>query len=138
MSLGALIMKTKIIAGLYIIILLAIIFIADHQTYHQIFEVIRAVPFGDKIGHFALIGMLAVVVNVLFAYKKIRLRGLQIFRGSLVVMLFVTLEEISQLFIRYRTFELGDLTADYLGIFLFTRLATYLNQRSTRKIEKPS
>lgn len=131
-------MKTKIIASLYIIILSTIIFIADHKTYHHLFDVIRPIPFGDKIGHFVLIGMLAFVVNALFSCKTIRLYRLQVSLGSLIVTLFVTLEEFSQLFIKYRTFELGDLIADYLGIFLFTYLAMHLNQRSLDRVEKSS
>ncbi len=122
-------MKTKIIASLYIILLAAVIFAADHKTYHHIFDVIRGIPFGDKIGHFGLIGMLAFVVNVLFSSKTIRLYRFQVFLGSLIVALAVTLEEFSQLFISYRTFELGDLTADYLGILLFSYLAKYLRQK---------
>jgi VanZ family protein len=36
----------------------------------------------------------------------------------------VTLEEVSQLLVETRTFELIDLVADYLGIFVFGRLAS--------------
>jgi hypothetical protein len=36
----------------------------------------------------------------------------------------VTLEEISQLLVETRAFDLMDLFADYLGIFVFGRLAS--------------
>ena len=131
-------MKIKIIASLYILILIVVIFIADHKTYHHLFDILRGIPFGDKIGHFLLIGMLAFVVNVLFACKTVRFYRWQVFLGSLIVMVLVTLEEFSQLFIKYRTFDLGDLAADYLGFFFFTYLATSLNQRLIGKVEKSS
>jgi VanZ family protein len=131
-------MKTKIIAVAYILILVTVIFLADHKSYHHIFDVIRSIPFSDKIGHFALIGMLGLVVNILFSGKTVRLYRWQILVGSLVVALLVTLEEISQLFISYRTFDFGDLTADYLGILLFSYLTKYLRQKSSVRFKASS
>ncbi|MEW6125810.1 MAG: VanZ family protein [Acidobacteriota bacterium] len=122
-------MRAKILASLYIITLFVIVLIADHKKYHHLFDRIRAVPYGDKIGHFLLMGTLALVVNILFSCKTFRVRSMQIFIGSLVVAVLVTIEEFSQLFIAYRTFDFGDLTADYLGILLFTYLAKYLRQK---------
>ena len=43
-------------------------------------------------------------------------RGLGIFVGTTVVVTVVTLEEVAQLWIHTRRFELIDLLADYLGI----------------------
>ncbi len=53
--------------------------------------------------------------------------------GSLIVALVVMLEEFSQLFIRYRSFDLTDLLFDYAGIFHFGQLACYLTNRSVAK-----
>jgi polysaccharide biosynthesis protein VpsQ len=131
-------MKTKIIAIGYILLVIAIIFIADHKTYHHIFDIIRSIPFGDKIGHFVLIGLLAFVVNVLFACKTIKLYRFRFLLGGLIVVLLVTLEEFSQLFIKVRTFDLGDLIADYLGILLFSYLAKYLRQKLSVRFKESS
>ena len=43
-------------------------------------------------------------------------RGLRIFVGTIVVVTVVTLEEVAQLWIYTRRFELIDLLAGYLGI----------------------
>tara|TARA_Y100000588_G_scaffold19630_1_gene20089 strand:+ start:460 stop:1029 length:570 start_codon:yes stop_codon:yes gene_type:complete len=70
----------------------------------------------DKIGHFILVGTFAWLFNVAFRLGEINLVGLRIFVGTVVVVTVVTLEEIAQLWIPTRRFELIDLLADYLGI----------------------
>jgi hypothetical protein len=70
----------------------------------------------DKVGYFILIGIFAWLFNVAFRLGEINLIGLRIFVGTVVVVTGVTLEEIAQLWIHTRHFELIDLLADYLGI----------------------
>jgi len=70
----------------------------------------------DKIGHFILIGIFAWLFNSAFRLGEISLVGLRIFVGTIVVVTVVTLEEVAQLWIHTRRFELIDLLADYLGI----------------------
>jgi VanZ family protein len=41
----------------------------------------------------------------------------------------VTLEEFSQLYLRFRSFDLVDLFFDYVGIFLFGQLAYFIKRR---------
>jgi VanZ family protein len=41
----------------------------------------------------------------------------------LIVLAIVTAEEFSQIFIRGRTFDAGDLLADATGIFIFGEIA---------------
>ena len=65
--------------------------------------------------------------------KTVKIWKLNLLVGSLIVALVVTLEEFSQLFIQYRSFDLTDLLFDYAGIFLFGQLAYYLTKRWLRK-----
>lgn len=52
---------------------------------------------------------------------------------STVVMSLATVEEFSQLFLRSRSFDLGDLTADLLGIWVCGWLARkYLVQKGMK------
>jgi len=66
----------------------------------------------DKLGHFALFGGLALVLNVSLACRA--WRGWLI--GSGVVALVATLEEWSHSWIPHRNFDLLDLAANYAGI----------------------
>jgi VanZ family protein len=43
--------------------------------------------------------------------------------GSLTVLVIVTVKEISQIFIRGRNFDAGDLLADAAGIIIFGEIA---------------
>ena len=70
----------------------------------------------DKVGHFILVGILAWLFNSAFRLGQLNLGGLKIFVGTIVIATVVTLEELVQLWIDTRRFELIDLLAGYLGI----------------------
>jgi len=63
-----------------------------------------------------LYGIMAMLLNFGLGYKK--RWGMQV--GAMSVILFATLEEFSQMFIPVRTFDVGDLMADLLGVVLFS------------------
>lgn len=86
-------------------------------------------PHGDKVSHFFLMGGLAFFVNLLLNCKQKILFQRSILIGSLFVVIGVTLEEFSQLFIPRRNFDLLDLACDYLGILLFSRLAVWVHSK---------
>jgi glycopeptide antibiotics resistance protein len=50
-------------------------------------------------------------------------------------MLVVTIEEISQLWFKSRTFSFADLTFDYAGIVAGASLATFLRNRHSVKAQ---
>jgi len=52
----------------------------------------------------------------------------------LIVVVIMTLEEFSQAFVSSRTFDLIDLTADYVGIICFSYLALWIHKKD--KIDK--
>ena len=56
-------------------------------------------------------------MNLILRAAEIRLLRITLLKGSAIVMIIVTVEEISQLFFRSRSFDLGDLAADLLGIW---------------------
>jgi len=120
--------RIKIIAFVYIFILAGIIVLADsHGTSY--FAFVGLLPFGDKIGHFCLMGMFSLVVNLGLNARTISLWKLRYLLGSLIVLTVVTIEEFSQIFIRGRGFDLGDLLADAAGIFIFGEIARFAAQR---------
>lgn len=116
-------------AGIYLAIIITIIVIADGKATYRWLSFARGWPYGDKISHFLLMGGLSFMVNWAMVCRKLRLGRWEVLRGSAIVAVLVTLEEFSQLFIRYRTFDLSDLACDFAGIFLFGQLASWLTKR---------
>ena len=78
----------------------------------------RSIPFGDKLGHFVLVGLLAFLINLALEARSIRIGGRVILSGSFYVSIGVLLEEFSQLAVPTRSFSLSDLVADFLGIWV--------------------
>lgn len=93
-----------------------IIFLADTADLNYGLRIARVIPYSDKVMHALLYGMMAMFLNYGLGYKKIY--GLQI--GAVLVLLFATIEECSQIFIITRTFDFGDLLADVVGVTLFS------------------
>lgn len=98
--------------------ILWIIYLANTGGHSPFFDFIRTQPNGDKWGHFALFGTLNFVVVLATRYRSLSLGKFRIYQGTLGVLIFVISEEISQVFIATRTFDLVDLSADFLGISL--------------------
>ena len=100
-----------------------IIFLADTADYNFAFRVVGQIPYGDKICHALLYGVMALLLNYGLGFRSCAVSGrghpdLQF--GSIIVLAFATIEEFSQYFITSRTFDLWDLGADLLGITLFS------------------
>jgi polysaccharide biosynthesis protein VpsQ len=122
-------MNIKKITMGYIIFILMIIVLADQGDYIAILkDWVDMIPYGDKGGHLILMGLLSLTVNLSFKCTLWTVGQHTFLKGSVIVAILVTLEEISQLFFSYRTFDWGDLLFDYLGILGFGQLAWYLNQ----------
>lgn len=125
-------MKIKTISSIYFLFLAFIIVLADTRGTNY-FTFIGVLPFGDKIGHFCLMGIFSFLVNLTLRAKTVQVWKLNYLLGSLIVLAIVTLEEFSQIYIRGRTFDLNDLFCDFAGIFLFGELARFI----CRKFFKP-
>lgn len=119
----------KIIALVYVFVLAGIIVLADLRQTQHLFTFVRSLPFGDKIGHFCLMGMLSLVVNLALKARVLRVWKLNYLLGSLIVLAVVFVEEFSQIFIGGRTFDAADLAADALGIFICGEIARLLVRR---------
>jgi VanZ family protein len=97
-------------------VLLAIIYKADSANYNFAFHVVGMIPYGDKIAHAILYGIMVFLLNY-------GLNGKKWFRaeiGSLIVFGFAFVEEVSQLYFPSRTFDCGDIAADVVGIIAAT------------------
>lgn len=126
--------RMKIILVVYILILAFIIFLADNKGTAYLLNFMRNIPYGDKIGHFLLMGGFSFVLNLALNAKTLKVWKFNYLLGSLIVLVVVTIEEFSQIFVRGRTFDLTDLAADFLGVFLFGEFARFICRRKSKEV----
>lgn len=122
--------KMKILLCVYVFILAVIVFLADRKGTRYMLGFVGNIPYGDKLGHFLLMGIFSLLLNLVLNAKTIKFWKIEFLLGSLIVFVVVTIEEISQIFVVGRTFDWSDLVFDFLGIFLFGKLAKYICRKS--------
>nr|AIA12905.1 VanZ like family [uncultured bacterium] len=119
----------KILLVVYIFILAVIIFLADRKGTRYMLNFVGNIPYGDKLGHFLLMGGFSFLLNLVLNARSLTVWKFSYLLGSLIVLVTVTLEELSQIFVAGRTFDWSDLVFDFLGIFIFGELARYICRR---------
>lgn len=87
---------------------------------NALFVLVRKTPYGDKIGHFFLAGLLTLAANFVLRNRSWQLGYLRLPIGSLVVLGLAVLEESSQHFLAYRSLDLADAIANLAGIATFS------------------
>ncbi len=94
-------------------------------------------PYGDKIGHFLLMGLLSFSLSSTALASRASLANFRpasiVLKVSLLLTFFVTLEEFSQKFFHRRTFSLLDLAFGYAGIAFFGWLVWFLQRKRKNK-----
>ncbi len=128
----------KTLTALFIIILILIVIAANLGLAPILFGFLRRIPYGDKLGHFVLMGILSLLVNLSMRASRVQIGSVAVLKGSLIVAVIVTLEEFSQIFIRSRGFSLLDLAFDYAGIVAFGALAIHLVNRHAETPQRGS
>ncbi|TPH13598.1 trypsin [Litorilituus lipolyticus] len=108
--------------------ILWVIYQANTGQQTVFFQLVAAIPYGDKLGHFCLFGLLTLLVNFSLNFKTLRLGFTQLYLGSVLVSTFVIVEELSQFFIPNRTLDPLDLLADFVGILTFSLLSVYFQK----------
>jgi polysaccharide biosynthesis protein VpsQ len=100
----------------FFVLLLAIIYKADTANYNFAFHVVGMIPYGDKIAHAVLYGIMVYLLNYGFNGKRWGRAEI----GSVIVFSFALIEEVSQLYFPSRSFDWFDLLADAVGIVVVT------------------
>lgn len=95
-----------------------IVYLADTRQGCFFFDLVKATPCGDKIGHFLLFGILTFGANLVLRNGCCRLGAIPLPYGALAVFALVVVEELSQVFFPHRTVDGGDILADLAGILL--------------------
>lgn len=112
-----------VLASSFFLFILWMIYLANTGQYNSLFKLVTLIPYGDKVGHFCLFGMLTFLANVSSTCRYFSVGKLKIYWGSFVVLAFVTIEELSQYFLPTRTLDIYDYAADLVGIFIFSYLS---------------
>jgi len=99
-----------------------IIFLADTADYNFAFRAIGHIPYGDKIMHALLYGVMAGLLNWGLGYRRFGAMAIAPYVGSVIVLAFAAIEECTQYYIPSRTFDLGDLVADLVGVVFISLL----------------
>lgn len=115
--------------------ILWIIYLANTGQNSIFFDFVRTIPYGDKVGHFCLFGVLTLLANFAIKFKVIRLNMFELYWGSLAVFIFVTCEELSQHFMPNRTLDILDYTANIAGILVFSWLSSLLAKQLTKNTQ---
>src|SRR5690242_15551885 len=125
----------RIMALLFTLFIVLVILSANIGLVGQWFGWLYNFPNGDKVGHFLLMGSLALLLNLGFPDAQVGSRAFHLSKPSLILASLVTLEEFSQSFFPNRHASLLDLCAGLAGIFSLGAFGAYLRRRW---IEKPS
>lgn len=112
-----------IVTAVFFGLIIWLLFMANSEQDTLIFRFVRSLPYGDKLAHIGIFGLLALLLNLTTEHKTYTIARYPIPWGSSAVLLFATLEEASQYYLPSRTFDLLDYLASLLGIALFSALS---------------
>jgi VanZ family protein len=107
------------LAVVFAVFILTLILLADRGTLPPLMRAAHDFPGGDKAGHVILFGLLNFFVTRAIAPPPpSRTSKRAALTAGLILALAVAAEEFSQRYFASRTFDLVDLLASYLGLFL--------------------
>ncbi len=95
-----------------------IIYLADTANYNFAFYWVGSIPYGDKIAHASLYGVMALLLNYGLNFKSKKILGFSMQIGALIVLTFAGLEELSQYWLPSRSCDFFDFVADTVGVVL--------------------
>lgn len=105
------------------------IYAANVGANHPGITLVRLLPYGDKVGHFVLWGLLTAIVNLAMPNRCIRFGRWPMPLGTVVLIVVVVAEESSQRWLDNRTLDAADLVANLLGIGVATAAGLLHNRR---------
>ena len=122
--------KISLLGIVFFLFIIWIIYLANSGLNSIFFDFVKTIPFGDKLGHFILFGSLTFFATIILKFRTFSIGKFHIYYGFTFVSAFVIIEEFSQIFIASRTFDLLDLSADFIGIITATILAYIIQKQN--------
>ncbi len=111
------------VAAVFMVFVAWILYMADTNQTTVFFEWVRHTRNGDKYGHVLLFGGLTLVLILASGFRCLRAGPLSVYLGSLGMLVFVSLEELSQALFPERTLDIYDYLASVVGVVVFSLLA---------------
>ena len=112
--------------------ILWIIVVSDIGGPNVLIDSVRAIPYGDKLGHMGLYAVLALLVNLSLKPRSQRYLGLPL--GCALVLAFALWEELSQYFFpSTRMLDVQDALADIVGVYMAAWLSGKFQGKNTNK-----
>jgi VanZ family protein len=129
--------KLKWLAIAFTMFIVTVIALADLGRLRFLFWIMRRFENLDLFLHFVLIGTLTFLVtaSLIQAFPTKNLNTIVLASVFFFLIVF-TIEEISQIPIRGRSFSVKDLAANYLGILTFGFLAWWKYGRRKESVTK--
>lgn len=119
----------KYLSLLFFAFIVGIIILADMDEIPPYIRALYDFPYGDKLGHFLLYGLLNFFVTLTFLRALPNRTSVRVALSvGLILAAAVAAEEFSQQFFSARTFDLIDLSASYLGLLVGGWIATRLKK----------
>jgi hypothetical protein len=103
--------------------LVVIAVMADLGKAAWVFEVAAWIPYGDKLAHMILAGILSFLLNNTLRCRVTSILGIKALTGNVIAYVLVFAEEATQFWITTRNVEIWDVLTAIVGIHLFGRLA---------------
>lgn len=124
-------------AAFFMVLIIAIIILADMGRMPEFLANLYNFPNGDKVGHFLLMGILSFLVNAsivpAFPLEKSKR---SVLAASLILALLAGIEEWMQSFFSHRQASLLDLLSSIAGIAFFAWLAWIQQVKKNKKLTK--
>jgi hypothetical protein len=109
----------KLGVGLLATLFFAAVFLIAYTGNGSVYlAFVDDVPGKDKTGHVVMIGCMSLLLSWLSSFRFLPLKNVRLYYGIVAVFIFITIEEFLQLLAPYRSFDLIDLSCNYLGILL--------------------
>ncbi|GEA10431.1 VanZ family protein [Alteromonas sp. KUL49] len=102
----------------YALFIATIIILADIGLLKKQLGWLHSIPFGDKVGHITLYGMLSALFINAFKFRVIHLWRTKCYLGALIIAIVAVTEECTQILFSSRNFDGYDLTANLIGVLL--------------------
>lgn len=111
--------------ALLLVAYLAFLALVDVSAYLGLLPSgLRHIPLYDTFGHFGLLGLAGLLLHRALGRRTVRVRGLPLPLGPLIIVVGAAVEEVLQLASPVREASLFDFAADIVGIALFWGLDT--------------
>ncbi len=132
-------MKTRfairIAALVFGLIIIAAVVIANLGYSESFWPIISHTPNADKVGHIGILGILGFLSNLAFPDFRIRFLPRFVTATSFVLLVLISLEEISQAFIPSRHCDIFDWLADLTGLAIGQITAGIIASRSKARLQ---